>query len=62
MLKGMPSMPSGRREGIGPYEPSRRFRKRLCVRGVPTCRTKIHPEIDLPRPQTLEHTHKLLQA
>jgi len=37
-LKGMPSMPSGRRAGMGPYEPSRLFRKRRCVRGVPTCR------------------------
>ena len=35
-LKGMPSMPSGRREGMGPYEPSDRLRKRRCVRGVPT--------------------------
>ena len=36
-LNGIPSMPIGRREGIGPYEPSHRFRKRRCVRGVPTC-------------------------
>lgn len=28
LLKGMPSMPRGRREGIGPYEPSSLFRKR----------------------------------
>ena len=37
---GMPSIPSGRREGMGPYEPSARFRKRRCVRGVPT---SLHP-------------------
>lgn len=35
-LKGMDSMPSGRRAGMGPYEPSVRFRKRRWVRGVPT--------------------------
>mmetsp|Transcript_28796 Transcript_28796/g.73402 ORF Transcript_28796/g.73402 Transcript_28796/m.73402 type:complete len:206 (+) Transcript_28796:903-1520(+) len=35
-LKGMESMPRGRRAGMGPYVPSWRFRKRRCVRGVPT--------------------------
>ena len=39
LLKGMPSIPSGRLEGMGPYEPSRRFKNRLCVRGVPTCKS-----------------------
>ena len=54
-LKGMPSMPSGRREGMGPYEPSRRFRKRLCVRGVPTCKPSSYPKPSLPGIE-LEHT------
>jgi hypothetical protein len=40
-LKGMPSMPSGRREGMGPYEPSSRLRKRRWVRGVPTSRNTV---------------------
>ncbi len=34
---GIPSMPSGRRDGIGPYDPSLLFRKRRCVLGVPAC-------------------------
>ena len=40
LLKGMDSMPRGRREGMGPYVPSSRFKKRRCVRGVPTYRAR----------------------
>jgi hypothetical protein len=35
VLNGMEIMPDGRRDGIGPYVPSARLRKRRCVRGVP---------------------------
>ncbi len=37
LLKGMDNMPRGGLFGMGPYVPPFRFRKRLCVRGVPTC-------------------------
>ena len=44
LLNGIPSMPSGRRAGIGPYEPSSLFKNFLCVLGLPTC--KVNEVID----------------
>ena len=37
LLKGMPNIPRGRLEGMGPYEPSCLFKNFLWVLGVPTC-------------------------
>ena len=41
LLNGIPSMPRGRLEGIGPYEPSALFRNFLCVLGEPTSLNKV---------------------